>query len=134
MYADFNAIQKQLKYRIANYKFNLRKEPSVEAIAQLTSYTLYMKRSFPYYTFNLVCGLDQNDNGIVYGYDAVGSYNVLPYGCQGSAQQLIAPLLDNQLQGYNKKVQTPPASLKELEEFVVDCFESAAERDIYCGK
>ena len=38
----------------------------------------------PYYAFNLLCGLDVNGEGCVYGYDAVGSYDKLTYGVQGS--------------------------------------------------
>ena len=43
-------------------------------MASLLGYTLYMKRFFPYYCFNLIAGLDENGNGAVYGYDAIGSY------------------------------------------------------------
>tara|TARA_B110000503_G_C7063481_1_gene377711 strand:- start:455 stop:625 length:171 start_codon:yes stop_codon:yes gene_type:complete len=48
------------------------------------SNTLYGKRFFPYYTFNLLAGLDENGNGILYGYDAIGSFDKIYYGCQGS--------------------------------------------------
>jgi len=34
---------------------------------------LYEKRFFPFYTFNIVVG-HENGKGMVWGYDAVGSY------------------------------------------------------------
>jgi 20S proteasome subunit beta 6 len=48
------------------------------------SNTLYGKRFFPYYTFNLLVGLDENNDGVIYGYDAVGSFDKLKYGVMGS--------------------------------------------------
>jgi hypothetical protein len=33
----------------------------------------------------------------VYTYDAIGSYERVGYGCQGSGKELIQPVLDNQL-------------------------------------
>lgn len=55
------------------------KFPSTQSIANLLSYSLYMKRFFPFYTFNALAGLDENGNGMIYGYDAVGSFDKLPY-------------------------------------------------------
>ena len=47
----------------------------------IISNTLYGKRFFPYYTFNLMAGLDENGNGVLYGYDAIGSFDKIYYGC-----------------------------------------------------
>lgn len=41
------------------YLHNHNRPLSVSAAAQLLSNTLYYKRFFPYYTFNLVAGLDE---------------------------------------------------------------------------
>ena len=42
---------------------------SVNAVAQLLSTTLYYKRFFPYYTFNLCAGLDEE--GRSWGFDTL---------------------------------------------------------------
>lgn len=100
MYADFVALGKYLKTRLQTYEFTIGRSANTQSIAALLSNTLYGKRFFPYYTFNILAGLDDNGDGIVYGYDAIGSYEPKAYLCQGSAIELILPILDNQLQGF----------------------------------
>lgn len=58
MQADMKALHKMLVSRHVMYKYNHNKPMSVSAAAQLLSNTLYYKRFFPYYTFNLCAGLD----------------------------------------------------------------------------
>ncbi len=58
------------------------------------SKTLYGRRFFPFYTFNLVAGLDKNCKGIVYGYDAIGSCGSDKALAQGSGAHMILPFLD----------------------------------------
>ena len=70
-----------LGVRLTQYQHNQRQVPPTSTVASLLSYTLYMKRFFPYYCFNLCCGLDENGDGVVYGYDAIGSYESHTYGC-----------------------------------------------------
>jgi 20S proteasome subunit beta 6 len=66
------------------YKHNHRKPISCEAMAQRLSNTLYYKRFFPYYTFNLIAGLDVHGVGAVFTYDAVGSYERTGFSVQGT--------------------------------------------------
>jgi 20S proteasome subunit beta 6 len=105
---------------------------------------LYGKRFFPYYTFNLLVGLDSNGQPQVYGYDAIGSYDKAPYGCQGSGKSLMMGVLDNQFQRkfsfsslifleYNNIHKKIPTKQEEVQTILVDAFQSAAERDIYTG-
>lgn len=44
------------------YKNQHNKEMSVQSIAQLASIILYNHRFFPYYTFNIIGGLDEEGN------------------------------------------------------------------------
>ncbi len=77
------------------YKHSQGFDMSSPAIAQLLSVTLYYRRFFPYYAFCMVGGVDEEGKGAVYGYDAVGSYKRDDYGCMGSGQNFIMPILDN---------------------------------------
>ena len=38
---------------------------------------------------------------MIYGYDAIGSYDSINYGAQGSGQELLMSVLDNQFKGHN---------------------------------
>lgn len=55
---DIKALQKLMQTRNVMYQHNHRRPMGVNALAQLLGNTLYYKRFFPYYTWNLTCGLD----------------------------------------------------------------------------
>ncbi|KAK3025018.1 hypothetical protein RJ639_044627 [Escallonia herrerae] len=93
--ADVRALQKVLAARHLIYQHQHNKQMSCPAMAQLLLNTLYYKRFFPYYAFNVLGGLDTE--GCVFTYDAVGSYERVGYSSQGSGATLITPFLDNQL-------------------------------------
>ena len=84
MRADALALHKVLKTKIKMYHHQFNKEPSITAIAQMLSNTLYGRRFFPYYTFNLLCGVDDQGAGAIFGYDAIGSYDRVNSGAEGS--------------------------------------------------
>lgn len=128
MEADSSTLHKLMKYRMTSYVHEMKKECSTPAIAQLLSNTLYSRRFFPFYTFNILAGLKEDGSGIVYGYDAIGSFDTKNYAGQGSGVELIFPVLDNQF----KKGQ-PERTMAEVEEIVIDTLTSAAERDLYTG-
>eukprot|EP00240_Pyramimonas_obovata_P012520 CAMPEP_0118934762 /NCGR_PEP_ID=MMETSP1169-20130426/14084_1 /TAXON_ID=36882 /ORGANISM="Pyramimonas obovata, Strain CCMP722" /LENGTH=238 /DNA_ID=CAMNT_0006877699 /DNA_START=191 /DNA_END=907 /DNA_ORIENTATION=+ len=136
--ADAKTLQKMLQTRQVMYQHNHNKPMSCPAMAQLLSNTLYYKRFFPYYTFNILGGLDNEGKGAVYTYDAIGSYERTGYSCQGSGQALIMPILDNQLKAISPLVMpltggATPLTEEEAIDLVKDCFATAGERDIYTG-
>jgi 20S proteasome subunit beta 6 len=104
-------------------------------VANLVAKTLYGRRFFPYYTFNLIAGLDNNGKGVVYGYDAIGSYGSDKALAQGSGAHMILPFLDAEVTGYNnpKHSEKPPLTVASAVELIYTAFKSCSERDIYTG-
>ena len=94
MFADFCELKRTLQAKLEVYDFKMERQPSTESVAHLLSKTLYYRRFFPYYTFNIVAGLDKNGKGVVYGYDAIGSYGEDGSLAQGSGAHMILPYLD----------------------------------------
>ncbi|KAF5177165.1 Proteasome subunit beta type-1 [Thalictrum thalictroides] len=136
--ADVRALQKVLSSRHLVYQHQHNKQMSCPAMGQLLSNTLYYKRFFPYYAFNVLGGLDSEGKGCVFTYDAVGSYERVGYSSQGSGSTLIMPVLDNQLKSPSPlllpaKDAVTPLLENEAVDLVKDVFASAAERDIYTG-
>jgi 20S proteasome subunit beta 6 len=97
MIADMKQLHKVLLARITAYRQQNGREPSTPSIAQLLSNTLYYRRFFPYYTFNVLAGLDDEGKGWCYSYDAVGSYERVQCAASGSGSALALPVLDSQV-------------------------------------
>ena len=131
---DILTLKKHVNIRIGMYEHNHGKPASTPAIASMISKMLYYRRFFPYYVYNLVAGLDEEGKGCVYSYDPVGSYEREQYRAAGAASELLQPLLDNQI-GHKNMVGTefPSLSKEKARQLCIDCFISAAERDITTG-
>lgn len=135
---DIKALQKLMQTRNVMYQHNHRRPMGVNALAQLLGNTLYYKRFFPYYTWNLTCGLDEKGQGAVYTYDPVGNFERVGYSCQGSGKDLIQPVLDNQLKAASPLLVPAKDWMSSLPEdeavdLIKDAFVAAGERDIYTG-
>merc|ERR1719333_2028907 len=133
MKADAITLHKMLKARITMYEHNHRREPSVTAVAQMLSTMLYQKRFFPYYTFNILAGVDDDGKGAVYHYDAIGSFERVPYTTSGSGSSLVMSTLDCQLLNGNKTQEVPKLDKTKTIELCQDALSSVAERDIFTG-
>ena len=73
--------------------------------------------------------------GWSYGYDAIGSHEKVRAVCSGTGQNLLQPVLDNQVE-FRQMTADPNREELPLEpcvELVKDAFTSAGERDIYTG-
>ncbi len=60
MQADMAVLQKTLQAKLKMYEYSSGKQMSTTAIAQFLGNTLYYRRFFPYYTFNVLGGIDED--------------------------------------------------------------------------
>lgn len=134
MQADMMTLHKTLRMRLVKYQQNHQKDMSLTAASQMLSNMLYTRRFFPYYTFNVLGGIDEKGEGWAYGYDAIGSHEKVSAVCSGTGQTLIQPVLDNQIE-FKQQWGAPKVdlSLEATVELIRDAFTSAGERDIYTG-
>jgi 20S proteasome subunit beta 6 len=133
MKSDAITLHKTLKARIVMYQHNHRREPSCTAIAQMLSTILYYKRFFPYYTFNILAGVDDKGEGAVYHYDAIGNFERAPYSASGSGSSLVMSVLDSQMMATNKTSAPEALGKADVIALAKDALSSVAERDIYTG-
>lgn len=152
---DVQTLVKQLDARLTVFRHEHGAEISCSELASMLSNTLYYRRFFPYYVYNLLVGLDNDGHGAVYSYDPVGSYEREAFRASGSADALLQPVLDSligqrnradvrsafqvnsrnttggtTIEGVPVYVPLPRADAVRL---VHDAFVSAAEREISCG-
>lgn len=134
-HGDVLTLVKQIEARQTFYKQTHGRTMSTASIAQMLATMLYSKRFFPYYTYNILGGLDAEGKGCVYSYDPVGSYEREEHRAAGTAASLLQPLLDNQIGWKNRENEGEkvPLTKEQAIGLVKDVFTSAAERDIYTG-
>merc|ERR1712032_25431 len=133
MKSDAIELHRQRKATIVMYEHKHRRQPSVVAIAQRLSTMLYSKRFFPYYTFNVLVGPDDEGKGAVYHYDAIGSFERVPYTTSGSGSSLVMGVLDAQIQKGNQTIETPALTKEKIVDLSMDVLSSVGERDIFTG-
>ncbi|CDO63061.1 proteasome subunit beta type-1, putative [Plasmodium reichenowi] len=133
MQSDIKTLHSLLQKKIQLFVLEHSHYPDIHVIARLLCVILYSRRFFPYYAFNILAGVDENNKGVLYNYDSVGSYCEATHSCVGSGSQLILPILDNRVEQKNQLIKNTNFNLGDDINFVKDAITSATERDIYTG-
>lgn len=129
-----NTLHRTLEAKLIQYEHANGKKMPASAVAQLLSVTLYYRRFFPYYTFNVLGGLNEKGEGCIWSYDAVGSFELSQYSASGTGQTLVIPLLDNQVGHKNQlNVVKTDYTLEETVDLVKDAFATAGAASLLAG-
>lgn len=133
-WCDTLALTALVRSRMQMYEHTHNKTMSTTAVAQMLSILMYNRRFFPYYVSNILAGVDENGEGVVYSYDPIGHCERAKYRAGGSAGALLQPVLDNQIGLKNQSNPSQEPLTKERAVAIIkDTFISATERDIYTG-
>jgi 20S proteasome subunit beta 6 len=94
--SDCEALKRQIRSELdAHQHWNYGKNTlTPTGIANLLGQTLYSRRSFPFYSFCILAGLEKKGHAHVHVYDAIGSNERVAVACNGNAKEMLQPILD----------------------------------------
>ena len=119
--SDCESLKRRIRLEIDSLEYTTSNNNglSVSSVANLLQQVLYSRRSFPFYSFCVVAGIDYQQQqeqqesgststgcGAVYVYDAIGSYERVAVASSGTGRELMQPILDRLFSSSNASLQT----------------------------
>uniref|UniRef100_A0AAF5D9I3 Proteasome subunit beta n=1 Tax=Strongyloides stercoralis TaxID=6248 RepID=A0AAF5D9I3_STRER len=134
-YGDVLELNRVLEARLHKFRFDYRKDMTVDLCSELLARNLYYKRFFPFITGSVLAGIDEKGKGAVYSYDPIGCIERTPYTASGTGEPLIMPFLDCQVGHCTKSGdgERPQLTIERATALVKDVFRMVAEREIGTG-
>lgn len=134
-YGDVLQLRRLLEARLHKYRFDYRDNMTVDLCAELLSRNLYYRRFFPYYTGAILAGIDENGHGAVFSYDPIGCIQRVVYTASGSAEPMIIPFFDCQIDQVTQAedAEKVPLTIDRAASLMKDAFRMSAEREISTG-
>mmetsp|Transcript_34014 Transcript_34014/g.79652 ORF Transcript_34014/g.79652 Transcript_34014/m.79652 type:complete len:206 (-) Transcript_34014:1414-2031(-) len=133
MYSDIFFLQNLIQIGIKKFKTENLEKCLISSCAFYLSYILYSKRFFPYYSFNLLAGLEKNREGSIFCFDAIGSFEKTSISCVGNGQSQIQPILDGIFQKKSLLVKKDFQTLLSVKNCIKGIFLKVAQRNISIG-
>lgn len=131
-HGDLYEVYKILKHKQDLYLQKYETQMTVKATAHFLMNVLYGRRFFPFYTFLILTGIEDNET-VMYSYDPVGCYKKDIARCYGTSQNIIQPILDSKIYQKNNVKRDKEFTEKEVVEIIVKAFEASVERDVKSG-
>ena len=132
--ADCTGLQRALRaeFRAASYFGKTTKREPGKA-ATLLSQILYLRRGFPFYSFCVLAGLDEEGRGNVFAYDAIGSYEQVSVATAGTGREALQPILDRLFRSDDGSRLQVVGSAEHAVQTLCQAYRSVAEREIGVG-
>ncbi|GFH52943.1 hypothetical protein CTEN210_09419 [Chaetoceros tenuissimus] len=94
--SDCEALKRQIRSELNSHQNWNYGDNSLTptGVANLLGHILYSRRSFPFYSFCIVAGLEEAGHGHVHIYDAIGSHERVSVACTGNGKEMLQPTLD----------------------------------------
>mmetsp|Transcript_3654 Transcript_3654/g.8742 ORF Transcript_3654/g.8742 Transcript_3654/m.8742 type:complete len:252 (+) Transcript_3654:87-842(+) len=133
MYSDIFFLQNLIQIGIKKFKNENLEKCLVSSCAFYLSYILYCKRFFPYYSFNLLAGLEKNREGSCFCFDAIGSFEKTSFCCVGNGQSQVQPILDGIFQKKSLLEKKDFRTMLNAKSCIKEIFLKIAKRNISIG-